>query len=429
MVLIDDLRLEQDVLPLFNYTNNDGAEAALRRLLTELPGSPALVAERQAIIRALADRWVRLADFSYSRLQFADAHQLLHDVTSGRMVLDAGRLRASLRLLLSERARYEQRAKFVQLIQLLRRLQLRLLRPLAGAELPGWFRAELEVIRRLAERLGAERLDGLITEDAFSIGEQVTLIARLRELTEADVTAFWTAFYRGEAYWALTKGVMERGFALPEFRPGTFQLTDFFHPLLRQPVTNTLTLAAGQNVLLLTGPNMSGKSTLLKAVSLCVYLAHAGVGVPARGAVLPFFRSLAVAINLNDSLRDGYSHFMTEIQNLKAVLLAAAEAPTFAVFDELFRGTNADDALDITRSTLAGLGHFSQSYFLISTHLLALAGQLPAAENIQQASIACVLTAGLPRFTYQLQPGSSQLRIGRILFEQAGLPALLGAGR
>lgn len=424
MLLVDDLRLETDVLPLFNYTNNGDAEAVLRQLLTQLPATPALVAERQAIIRTLSAHWAGLENFSYSRLQLADVQALLRGVTSGRLELAASRLRATLGLLLSERVRYEQRAKFVQLIQLLRRLQQRLLLPLVGAELPGWFRADLEVIRRFAERLNTERLARLITDDEFSIQEQVTLIERLRELTEADVAAFWAAFYRFEAYWSLTKGVVERGLVLPEFRSGTFQLTDFYHPLLRQPVPNTLTLAPGQNVLLLTGPNMSGKSTLLKAVGLCVYLARVGVGVPASRAVLPFFSSVAVAINLADSLRDGYSHFMAEIQNLKGVLLAASAAPTFAVFDELFRGTNADDALDITRSTLAGLARFSNSYFFVSTHLVELAQQLTA-TNLQLASVACVLEAGVPRFTYRLQPGSSQLRIGRILFDQAGLPALL----
>ena len=109
-----------------------------------------------------------------------------------------------------------------------------------------------------------------------------------------------------------------------------------YHPLIKNPVRNDL--VANRNVILLTGPNMSGKSTLLKAVSLCIYLGHTGLAVPAAKTIIPFYSSISVAINLTDSIVSGYSHFMSEIVTLKNVLSDAIKnEKCFAVFDELFR--------------------------------------------------------------------------------------------
>jgi DNA mismatch repair protein MutS len=179
--------------------------------------------------------------------------------------------------------------------------------------------------------------------------------------------------------------------------------------------------------MLLTGPNMSGKSTFLKAISLCVYLAHVGVAVPTAEASMPFFDTLSVSINLNDDLQNGQSHFMTEVKNLKSVALEAADNKRcFCVFDELFRGTNIEDAIEISTSTLNGLTQFKNSYFFISTHL----HQLKEIQSVKDGKvdmyyIDCEIQDNTPKFTYVLKQGWSDLRVGRILFEKEGLNELL----
>lgn len=172
---------------------------------------------------------------------------------------------------------------------------------------------------------------------------------------------------------------------------------------------------------------MSGKSTLLKAVSLCVYLAHAGLAVPASKATMPFFTGISVAINLTDSIVSGYSHFMSEVITLKKVLTKAASGgKNFAVFDELFRGTNIEDALDISRATIRGIVHFPDTLFFISTHL----HQLKELEEIKTHRVStcfieCELQDNIPVFTYKLKEGWSDLKLGRILFEREGLNTML----
>ncbi|WP_019946285.1 MutS-related protein [Hymenobacter aerophilus] len=426
MLLVDDLRLDADILPLFNFTYCHEAETAVRRLLRELPPSAELVLEKQAVFRALLAQWDVIGEFSYSRIQLAEVQRFLHEVVSGQLALDTNRVRLAARLLVSEETRYRTRARYVQAISFLQRLEQHYFRRLEPAGLPPFPRARLATITRFLERFSLNSAAEAVAQDQFSAARMVGFARQLHAVDEQELAAFWTAFFWLEACWSVSKGLREQGFVFPEFQPTGLHLTDFYHPLLAAPVKNSLDLDPADNVLLLTGPNMSGKSTLLKALGLCVYLAHAGLGVPAAAARLPFYSSIVVAINLADSLSGGYSHFLAEIRNLKSVL-EAAQGPgrVFAVFDELFRGTNVDDALDITRATVAGLAAFPESCFLISTHLLQLESQLPAQPGRRTFCIACTLQDGLPVFSYRLQPGWSQLKIGRILFDKEGLPGLL----
>jgi DNA mismatch repair protein MutS len=162
-------------------------------------------------------------------------------------------------------------------------------------------------------------------------------------------------------------------------------------------------------------------------VSLCVYLGHTGFAVPATKAVMPFFSTISVAINLTDSIVSGYSHFMSEIIALKNVLAeSAANSKCFAVFDELFRGTNIEDALEISTATIKGLSNFPNSLFFISTHLHQLKEMEEVRTNkVTTLYIDCILTDNIPAFTYKLKEGWSDLKLGRILFEKEGLNKML----
>ena len=146
---------------------------------------------------------------------------------------------------------------------------------------------------------------------------------------------------------------------------------------------------------------------------------------------MPFFNTISVAINLTDSIVSGYSHFMTEIVTLKNVLEEAKDnSRCFAVFDELFRGTNIEDALEISTATIKGLTRFPNSLFFISTHL----HQLRDIEEIKNGTVStwyidCRLNDNTPAFTYQLKEGWSDLKIGRILFEKEGLYKMLDGDR
>ena len=302
--------------------------------------------------------------------------------------------------------------------------------PLYKRTSPGRFPESYKAdIRYIDDFLSSFRLDYFerqIRSNSFRIKHIVAIINIIADKKhKQEFEEFHGKYTQFEAYLSAAQGIHYHGFTFPDIDGTTLSLQDFYHPLLARPVKNSFT--AESNVVLLTGPNMSGKSTLLKAIGICTYLANIGFAVPAAQAQVPFYGNISVYINLNDDLQSGYSHFMTEIMNLKNVALdAGSHKSTFAVFDELFRGTNIEDALEISKTTLRGLLNFPDSLFFVSSHL----HQLSEMKEIKSGQISCHyldcdLENGIPKFTYQLKPGWSDVKIGRILFERENLNEIL----
>jgi MutS domain V len=163
-----------------------------------------------------------------------------------------------------------------------------------------------------------------------------------------------------------------------------FDVEDVAHPLLpdERAVCNSVRLSAPVRLLVVSGSNMSGKSTLLRAVGANAVLALAGGPVRARRLTLTRL-SVGASIRTTDSLEEGQSRFMAEILRLKQIL--ELPAPAFFLLDELLHGTNSHDraigAEGIVRALLA-----RGAIGLATTHdlsLAAVAGQLaPAAANV-----------------------------------------------
>ncbi len=238
---------------------------------------------------------------------------------------------------------------------------------------------------------------------------------------------FWNLYFLFEVYLTISAGTIKHGFCFPKISASNYilELSGLYHPSLKNPVRNSL--IPKTNVALFTGPNMSGKSTFLKAVALCVYLGHLGFATPAENGKIPLFNSFYISINKDDDITNGYSHFMNEIVYLKVVIEAANSGERcFAVFDELFKGTNVEDAVNIFSITLEGLTKYSSSLFLISTHLSQLKNIAPIIKNhIDILYFESYIQDGRPFFKYSLQPGWSTLRLGEVLFKLVGLDTLL----
>lgn len=428
LIHVHDLKIEDEILPFFNFTNNRNSKSRLLALLHNVPATENQILERQAIVQGFLGNWDVLENFTYRRMDLFEVNAHFEDIVNKKFTNEVDQIKSSLKLRLFETERSALRSKLVQIILLISGIQRQYLLRLNKNKFPDSFKKQLQQALFFLTKLRLERNEELINEDQFSVSKMVEFTHLLHQLNPPEIKSFWDFFFTFESYWSIAKGTLKNEFTFPSFSDGTFRIEDFFHPAIKNPVKNTLDLTSRENVLLLTGPNMSGKSTLLKALGTCVYLAHVGLPVPASSCLLPFFNSIAITINSSDNLRDGYSHFMAEIQNLKSVLNATKDSQNcFAVFDEIFRGTNVDDALDITQTTVNGLAKKKGSFFFISTHMLQLDDQLGnnSSENIKKFYIECVLNNGLPTFSYKLREGWSQLKIGRILFENEGLVALL----
>jgi hypothetical protein len=136
----------------------------------------------------------------------------------------------------------------------------------------------------------------------------------------------------------------EPDFCFPELSSATcFRAEELGHVLIHRDmrVTNTVELAEAGTALLVTGSNMSGKSTLLRSMGLANVLAFAGGPVCAKKLVLSEL-TLATSIRMSDSLASGVSHFYAEINKLKAVVdKTAGDKPVFFLLDEILHGTNS----------------------------------------------------------------------------------------
>jgi DNA mismatch repair protein MutS len=423
MINVQDLHIEEEIRPLFDFTFNNESGKEVSEILSTTAGSREEVLYRQQLLQGFVSNWDVIKDYSFYSYNLSEVHDFLTSVFIGSV----STRRLTLRFMFSEKAKQQKRGKLILLIRLFYAINKRYLTKINTSVFPAAYTTELEEIKKFFTDFAPERYETAFNKNKFRIRHMVELILIIsKKVASGEVAAFWKRWLRFEAYLSISTGIVKHGYVFPNFDDEHFSIEGFYHPLLTNPVKNDLT--ARRQLLLLTGPNMSGKSTLLKALSLCVYLAHTGLAVPAGKAVMPFFSTISVAINLTDSIVSGYSHFMCEIMTLKNVVAEATTgARCFAVFDELFRGTNIEDALEISMATIKGLTQFRNSFFLISTHL----HQLRSMEEIKTGKIStcyidCVLTDNVPAFTYQLKEGWSDLKLGRILFEKEGLNLMLG---
>jgi DNA mismatch repair protein MutS len=422
MTNIGDLHIQQEILPLFDFTHNDFSKETLIGLLSEPLSSTEEILLRQDILKGFVGNLASFENYSYSRVDLFEVYAFLTNYYD----LDTSKKGFKLRLLLSEKERHKTRGRYIQLTLLLHKLQANYIKWIDTKIFPEIYKRELQSINHFLTSFNLTHYEELIREQRFKIKHIVEITKVISaKASKGEFKVFWKQYFLFEAYLSISKGISKHGFSFPTFNETGLSFKELYHPLLKQPVKNSFTIT--NNVILLTGPNMSGKSTFLKAIGLSVYLGHIGLGVPASKAEMPFFDSISTSINLNDDILSGYSHFMSEVMNLKKVVIEAAQdKKCFSVFDELFRGTNIEDAVAISGTTIKGLTQFKKSIFFISTHL----HQLKEIEEVKSETIStyyfdCILVDNTPIFNYQLKKGWSELKIGQILFEKEGLNKLL----
>jgi DNA mismatch repair protein MutS len=423
MTNINDLHIEDEILPLFDFTYNLNSGQEVHDIISKTLVSKSEIAFRQDILKGFIGNHEVLKDYSYSSFNLSDVHNFFETFSAGSFF----GLHLRRRLMFSEKERHYKRGKLIILILLFNKIHTQYLSRIDLKYFPAEYARELEMLNSFFIDFNLKHYESIFRKkNKISISHIVELTKIITEkVTSGHAASFWKRWFLFEAYLSISDGIIRNGFTFPVFQEGEFLLKDFYHPLVQNPVKNNL--EANKNVILLTGPNMAGKSTLLKSISLCIFLGHAGLAIPASKAIIPFFTTISVAINLNDSVISGYSHFMSEIMTLKNVLAEVrGNAACFAVFDELFRGTNIEDALEISTATIRGLVKFTNSLFIISTHL----HQLKNMEEIKQGEVAtyfieCELHNNMPAFTYKLKNGWSDLKLGRILFEREGLNKML----
>ena len=174
-------------------------------------------------------------------------------------------------------------------------------------------------------------------------------------------------------------------------------------------------------IILLTGPNMSGKSSYLRQVALITLLAQIGCFVPAENADISIVDRIFTRVGASDNLARGQSTFMVEMQEASNILHNAS-AKSLIILDELGRGTSTYDGLSIAWAILDNLHHEVGAKTLFATHyheLIEVVESLPKAQNF---SVAVAEHKGSIVFLHQVQKGGTPESYGIEVAKLAGLP-------
>ncbi|HMC87810.1 MAG TPA: hypothetical protein VKI61_19940, partial [Chitinophagaceae bacterium] len=167
-------------------------------------------------------------------------------------------------------------------------------------------------------------------------------------------------------------------------------------------------------------------STFIKSIGAAVYLAHLGMGVPAANMSLTVFDGILSNINVEDNIVKGESYFFNEVQRIKNTIIKINDNRKWLVLiDELFKGTNVQDAMKCSGAVIKGLIKIPNSLFILSTHLYEIAEELNTYPNILFRYFETEVKEDQLIFSYQLKQGVSNDRIGYLILKQEKVVEML----
>lgn len=236
-------------------------------------------------------------------------------------------------------------------------------------------------------------------------------------------------YARFDAWYSMAAAMEHYQLNFPEFVELEHPYIDaeaLYHILLPSPVPYDVHMTKETNFLFLTGANMAGKSTFIKAVGSVVFLAHLGMGVPAQNMKLTTFDGLLSNINVVDNIVKGESYFFNEVQRIRNTIIKINDGKKWLVLiDELFKGTNVQDAMKCSLTVIKGLIKIKNSLFILSTHLYEIGGELQKYPNISFKYFETTVSEDQLEFSYQLKEGISNDRIGYLILKREKVVEML----
>jgi DNA mismatch repair protein MutS len=269
------------------------------------------------------------------------------------------------------------------------------------------------------------------------LGSRDRALARERELFDAlldRLIAELAGLKRMAAAIALTDvlaNLAERAVNLRYARP---ELTDEpglrieggRHPVVERAledpfVPNDLELTDGRRMLVITGPNMGGKSTYMRQAALIVVLASIGSYVPAARAVIGPFDRIFTRIGASDDLAGGRSTFMVEMTEA-AVILNSATDRSLVLMDEIGRGTSTYDGLSLAWACASHIAREIRAFTLFATHYFELTGLADSAPAVANVHLDATEHADGIVFLHAVKPGPASKSYGLQVAQKAGVP-------
>ena len=242
----------------------------------------------------------------------------------------------------------------------------------------------------------------------------------------------WSLIAKAVANLDLLQGfafkALESQWCAPKFsRDGSINLKGSRHPVVEsfvgrhEFVPNDIMIEKGRNNLLITGPNMAGKSTVMRQMALSAILNQVGSWLPAVSAKLPIFDRIFTRVGASDDLSRGQSTFMVEMSEAAQILRQATDK-SLVILDEVGRGTSTQDGLALATAILEELCQKVGCYAFFATHYHEL---VPIAEKFESVKLAQTEVHGIGdtiEFTHRLIDGSCDSSFGLEVAKIAGMP-------
>lgn len=224
--------------------------------------------------------------------------------------------------------------------------------------------------------------------------------------------------------------ISEQGkFVKPQLKVDSrdLEIQEGWHPVVERVlgkqsyVPNDIQMTSGRDILLITGPNMSGKSTYMRQLALTVVMAQIGCFVPAKSAKMPIFDQIFTRIGAADDLISGESTFMVEMKETNQALQNATKN-SLLLFDEIGRGTATFDGMALAQSIIEYVHDNIGAKTLFSTHyheLTVLDEELPHLSNVH---VGAIEENGELIFLHKMQDGPADKSYGIHVAKLAGMP-------
>lgn len=293
---------------------------------------------------------------------------------------------------------------------------------LDGLDLPLSIKIYIDRISRILKEPPLQKLSETKPGEKFSRSQNLYFAYYVRGRYKNDTLTLIDTFSQLDAWYSMAVAMKTYELSFPEFieqQTPSVEAKGLYHILIPNPVAYDLEMGPNHNFLFLTGANMAGKSTLIKSIGSAVFLAHIGMGVPASSMKLTVFDGMLSNINVVDNIAKGESYFFNEVQRIKTTIEKINDGKKWLVLiDELFKGTNVQDAMKCSLTVVKGLIKMKNSLFILSTHLYEIGEELKNYPNISFRYFETNVKDDQLEFTYQLKEGISNDRIGYVILKR-----------
>ena len=265
-------------------------------------------------------------------------------------------------------------------------------------------------------------------ENAIRIEKQLFagLLGAIRERL-AKLQRLSLALAELDCYAALAEVSSSYGYVRPEFTDDEFVIEQGKHPILSERmkktryIANHLRMDKNESILLITGPNMGGKSTYMRQTALIVILAQIGCYVPAKSVKMPVFDRIFTRIGASDDILSGQSTFMVEMSEANQALQNAT-ASSLILFDEIGRGTSTYDGMALAQAMIEYIAACVHAKTLFSTHYHELTSLTDSIGCVRNVHVAVKEEDERVIFLYKVKDGRADRSYGVNVARLAGLP-------